>query len=93
MDCIMDCILTEAGITGLADTPEGVEAVCRRGKNKDYIFLLNHRSCSRQVKLPDDWQAYFKEQEEAVVRSGGKRMLTLEGYQTAVYVREVENND
>lgn len=93
LDCIMDNILAEAGITGLANTPEGVEAVSRKGKNKDYIFLLNHRSSPGEVEIPKQWQSYFGEQDRFEVMSGGKRILTLEGYQTAVYVKEVENND
>jgi beta-galactosidase len=40
----------EAGLTPVADVPEGVEAVRRSGPNGSYLFLANHRE--EPVKVP-----------------------------------------
>ncbi|MCL8012028.1 Beta-galactosidase C-terminal domain [Streptomyces sp. AS02] len=48
---MLDCV-AEAGVTPVLDTPEGVEAVRRRGADgTDRLFLLNHNGHEVTVDL------------------------------------------
>lgn len=44
-------IVSSAGVKGVLETPEGVEACVRRGKNGTVLFLLNHNTEEAEVIL------------------------------------------
>jgi beta-galactosidase len=55
MQRIADHVAASAGLEGLVDTEEGVEAVRRAGKSADYLFVLNHDGVSRGIQIPSPW--------------------------------------
>jgi beta-galactosidase len=57
MRAFMAHVLATAGVEPLiAPAPEGVEATRRRGKDGDYIFLLNHARTAAELALPASWK-------------------------------------
>ncbi|MEU6352261.1 beta-galactosidase trimerization domain-containing protein [Streptomyces sp. NPDC047072] len=48
---LLDRIRTEAGVEPVRETPEGVEAVLRRGTQADFLFLINHGDRSAEVQV------------------------------------------
>ncbi|NEB04710.1 beta-galactosidase [Streptomyces sp. SID13726] len=48
---LLDRIRTEAGVEPVRKTPEGVEAVLRRGAEADYLFLVNHGDRAAEVEV------------------------------------------
>ncbi|MFF4034104.1 beta-galactosidase [Streptomyces sviceus] len=48
---LLDRIRTEAGVEPVRRTPEGVEAVLRRGEDADYLFLINHGERAAEVQV------------------------------------------
>ncbi len=48
---LMDRVCSEQHISGLLETPEGVEAAIRCKPEKEYLFLLNHNKEPREVTL------------------------------------------
>ncbi|MCX5333017.1 beta-galactosidase [Streptomyces sp. NBC_00140] len=48
---LLDRIRTEAGVMPVLSTPEGVEAVLRRGADADYLFLINHTGASAEISV------------------------------------------
>ncbi|MFJ2233096.1 beta-galactosidase [Streptomyces sp. NPDC087859] len=48
---LLDRIRTEAGVMPVLSTPEGVEAVLRRGTDADYLFLINHTEASAEIPV------------------------------------------
>ncbi|WP_053749131.1 beta-galactosidase [Streptomyces sp. MMG1533] len=51
---LLDRVRTEAGVEPVRVTPEGVEAVLRRGENADYLFLINHGERDAEVEVAPD---------------------------------------
>jgi beta-galactosidase len=48
---LLDRIRTEAGVEPVRVTPEGVEAVLRRGTDADYLFLIDHAGTGAEVPV------------------------------------------
>ncbi|WP_128378706.1 beta-galactosidase [Streptomyces cavernae] len=48
---LLDRMRTEAGVEPVRTTPEGVEAVLRRGADADYLFLINHTDQPAEVPV------------------------------------------
>ncbi|MGK3937991.1 beta-galactosidase [Streptomyces caeruleatus] len=48
---LLDRIRTEAGVEPVRETPQGVEAVLRRGRDADYLFLINHGDREAEVRV------------------------------------------
>ncbi|MDO0933381.1 beta-galactosidase [Streptomyces sp. DG2A-72] len=51
---LLDRMRAEAGVRPVRVTPEGVEAVLRRGENADYLFLINHGDRDAEVEVTAD---------------------------------------
>ncbi|WP_367322872.1 beta-galactosidase [Streptomyces sp. HUAS ZL42] len=51
---LLDRIRTEAGVEPVRVTPEGVEAVLRRGADADYLFLIDHAGNGAEVAVAAD---------------------------------------
>ncbi|MEW2404535.1 beta-galactosidase [Streptomyces sp. NPDC046862] len=51
---LLDRIRTEAGVDPARTTPEGVEAVLRRGPDADYLFLIDHGGEGAEVEVAAD---------------------------------------
>ncbi len=51
---LLDRIRAEAGVAPVRVTPEGVEAVLRRGPEADYLFLINHGDRGAEVDVAPD---------------------------------------
>src|SRR5262249_51138577 len=49
---ILPRVWTEAGVTPVADVPDGVEAVRRHGPDRELLFLLNHGRSDADVSVP-----------------------------------------
>ncbi|MFF3334666.1 beta-galactosidase [Streptomyces sp. NPDC002888] len=54
LTALLDRIRTEAGVTPVRVTPEGVEAALRRGRDADYLFLIDHRGKGAEVPVAAD---------------------------------------
>lgn len=63
MDLIMDTILSDSGVEGIAPSVDGVEIVRRRCSDYDCIFVLNHNEQPASFRLPKGWGT----QEEAEI--------------------------
>ena len=55
LDWILEKLLEEAGETRKRENNTDVELVCRRGREKEYLFLLNGTSREQMTELPQDW--------------------------------------
>lgn len=53
LDDVVGRVLEGAGVQGVAETPEGVEATRRSAGGAEYLYLVNHTSASVSVTLPD----------------------------------------
>ena len=53
LEYLMDKILRDAGISG--EKTADVEIVFRKGRNKEYLFIMNHAEEERTVAIPEDW--------------------------------------
>ncbi|MFG2470987.1 beta-galactosidase [Streptomyces canus] len=51
LTALLDRVRTEAGVAPVRETPEGVEAVLRRGEDADYLFLINHGERNAEVQV------------------------------------------
>jgi beta-galactosidase len=54
LTALLDRIRTEAGVAPVRTTPEGVEAVLRRGPDADYLFLIDHAGEGAEVDVAPD---------------------------------------
>ena len=54
MAALLDRICEEAGVEPVRGTPQGVEAVVRRGPEADYLFLINHTDRPAHVAVASD---------------------------------------
>jgi beta-galactosidase len=79
MKALVEQLLEDAGIKGLASTPEGLEITRRRGKDSDYLFVLNHNSDTIVWHIPPGW--------EVVVGKSllSANVLTMPAYGTVVF--------
>ena len=79
-------ICEEAGITPVAQTPGGVEAVLRVGRDekKEFLFLLNHEKIEQSVPVEQDAADLVTGMEW---KKGSK--LTLPAYGVAILKRSV----
>jgi len=48
-------ICEDVGITGVMNTPDGVEATARYNEDKKFVFLLNHAGETREVTADDNY--------------------------------------
>jgi beta-galactosidase len=55
MQRIVDHVAASAGLQGLIDTEEGVEAVRRAGRSAEYLFMMNHDGISHGMRVPAPW--------------------------------------
>lgn len=78
MDRLAGELAEKAGTAPVADAPEGVEVVMRRGETKAYLFVLNHNETQQQFTVPAGWKNYFDGQRE-----------TLEPFAYHVYTKEL----
>ncbi len=78
---LLDRIRREAGVEPVRVTPEGVEAVLRRGENADYLFLINHGDYDAEVEVAPDATELLTGK-----RIGGGRVTVAPG--DVVVVRE-----
>lgn len=79
MKALVEQILEDAGIKGLAPTPEGVEITRRRVKDGDYLFVLNHNGHAKVWHTPPGWEI-------VVGRSLlSANVLTMPAYGVAVF--------
>ncbi|WDF39469.1 beta-galactosidase [Streptomyces sp. T12] len=51
---LLDRIRAEAGVKPVRTTPQGVEAVLRRGSDADYLFLINHTDRPAHIAVAVD---------------------------------------
>ncbi|WP_328426365.1 beta-galactosidase [Streptomyces sp. NBC_00443] len=54
LSALVDRIRREAGVEPVRSTPQGVEAVLRRGADADYLFLINHTDRPVHVAVASD---------------------------------------
>jgi beta-galactosidase len=54
LSALLNRIRTEAGVEPVRETPEGVEAVLRRGEEADYVFLIDHAGKGAKVPVAAD---------------------------------------
>lgn len=52
---LADHASSAAGVEGLAETEEGVEAVRRSSATAEYLFMMNHSDEPREIKAPESW--------------------------------------
>jgi beta-galactosidase len=68
----------DAGVTPVAEVPEGVEAVSRTGPGGALLFLLNHSSRTVEVSVPPGWVQMLSDRAPAPAR------LSLAGGDVAI---------
>lgn len=51
---LLDRVRADAGVAPVRTTPEGVEAVLRRGPDADYLFLIDHGGEGAEVEVAAD---------------------------------------
>jgi beta-galactosidase len=51
LTALLDRVRAEAGVAG-GDTPPGVESVRRRGRDADYVFLIDHAGRGAEIPVP-----------------------------------------
>ena len=51
-------------LTTLVQTPAGIEIASRENDNCTYYFVLNHRDETVKIAIPQNWTAYFEEQDK-----------------------------
>ena len=49
-------LLRAADVDSLGETPEGVELACRKGREQNYLFVLNHTDTPQTVSLGKKWE-------------------------------------
>lgn len=79
MDKFVEYILDKAGVESVLMALEGVEVSRRRKEEKDYVFILNHKSSSVEVLIPDTWEPVVGKEYL------NKGILRLEPYATAIF--------
>ncbi|WP_329303282.1 beta-galactosidase [Streptomyces sp. NBC_00659] len=52
LTALLDRVRAEAGVAGAGDTPPGVEIVRRRGRDADYVFLIDHAGRGAELPVP-----------------------------------------
>ncbi|WP_392959301.1 beta-galactosidase [Streptomyces sp. LN245] len=52
LTALLDRVRAEAGVAGAGDTPPGVETVRRRGRDADYVFLIDHAGRGAEIPVP-----------------------------------------
>ena len=51
---LLDRVRAEAGVEPVRTTPDGVEAMLRRGPDADYLFLINHGESAAEITVSTD---------------------------------------
>lgn len=51
MNKLMSELLRAADVSSLGEAPEGVELACRKGRERNYLFVLNHTETPQTVAL------------------------------------------
>ncbi len=69
-------IMQEAGVTGVMETPEGVEAAVRETKKGRVLFLLNHNTKEEGIVLEKEYRDLL---EESVYHEGDLVILPAKG--------------
>jgi beta-galactosidase len=52
LTALLHRIRTEAEVPDAGDTPPGVESVRRRGRDADYVFLIDHAGTGAEIPVP-----------------------------------------
>ncbi|WP_046708715.1 beta-galactosidase, partial [Streptomyces europaeiscabiei] len=82
---LLDRIREEAGVASVRTTPDGVEAVLRRGADADYLFLINHGESAAEIEVAGDASELLTG--KGVVTSGASATVLVAAGDVAV-VRE-----
>ena len=56
MNKLMSELLRAADVSSLGEAPEGVELACRKGRERNYLFVLNHTETPQTVALGQEWE-------------------------------------
>ena len=56
MKKLMEALLRTADVDSLGETPEGVELACRKGREQNYLFVMNHTEVPQMVSLGKEWE-------------------------------------
>ncbi len=75
-------VLEQAGIRGVIETPEGVEAVVRPGAEGHMLFVLNHTEINQSVSVPTGWKPVITPEETAAI--SGATTIELPPFDIAV---------
>ncbi len=67
LDALAGKWLAQAGIQGLAETPEGLEIAVRRGETADTFFVLNHAEQPQAFEIPQGWEPAVSQPAEKVL--------------------------
>lgn len=78
--------MKEAGVKGTGWTAEGVEAVYRPGREKEYLFVLNHTEERKPLKLTEGWKLRLTDKQKNVQDENG-----INGLEARIYEREGTN--
>lgn len=57
MNKLMSELLRAADVSSLGEAPEGVELACRKGRERNYLFVLNHTETPQTVALGREWES------------------------------------
>ncbi|MFF3446182.1 beta-galactosidase [Streptomyces sp. NPDC002667] len=52
LTALLDRVRAEAGVADAGDVPPGVESVRRRGRDADYVFLIDHAGRGAEIPVP-----------------------------------------
>lgn len=56
LDMIVDKIIKECSLEAVGSSPDGVEMTVRAGREKDYLFVLNHTAGWQPIQVSDEWK-------------------------------------
>ncbi|MHA9738606.1 beta-galactosidase [Robinsoniella peoriensis] len=56
LDMIVDKIIKECSLEAVGSSPDGVEMTVRDGREKDYLFVLNHTAGWQPIQVSDEWK-------------------------------------
>lgn len=48
-------------------TPPGVEIISRENEQVSYYFVMNHQNKDQAITIPEDWEAYYPEQDRNMI--------------------------
>ncbi len=78
LDALFEDILSESGVAGIGESPEGVELSIREKNGKRWLFAINFTGEEKRFKLSGTWRMVL-----------GEREKKLQPYETQVYINEL----